>query len=172
MTRSFTSLDPREALQVAISIEKRNADLYHRFAEIFTEFGDEGSLDIGSVFWEMAVEERGHHELLKEKYAERYGDLECDLTENDLVEFIEVPKLEVGDFFATDFRSVPGRERALQVALEAEVSAQNYYAQLVDQTPEGPLRELYRELSQMEDGHVSYLSARLAQDTSSGHTLH
>ena len=65
MPRSFSSLTPSQVLQVAISIEQRNSEVYHRFAEMFTEFGDEESLEIASVFWEMAVEERGHRASLE-----------------------------------------------------------------------------------------------------------
>ena len=60
MKRSFASLDPQEALHVAIFIEERNAELYHRFAEMFVEFRDSESLEIASVFWEMAAEEKNH----------------------------------------------------------------------------------------------------------------
>ena len=47
-------------MHVAIFIEERNAELYHRFAEMFVEFRDRESLEIASVFWEMAVEEKNH----------------------------------------------------------------------------------------------------------------
>ena len=57
MTRNFTSLSPQEALQVAIYIEERNAGVYQRFAEMFTEFRDPESLEIAGVFWDMSVEE-------------------------------------------------------------------------------------------------------------------
>src|SRR5579864_4919076 len=101
MQRKFVSLSPQEALQVAISIEDRNAGLYHRFAELFTEFADAESLEIATVFWEMAIEERGHSSLLRQKYAERYGDAVCQVSEQDLVEIVEAPKLEDGDVFGT-----------------------------------------------------------------------
>src|SRR5580704_17445506 len=97
MKRSFSALAPQEALHIAIFIEERNAELYHRFAELFVEFGDGESLEIASVFWEMAIEERRHSSLLQGKYFEMFGKLTCTLTEEDLVEFIEVPKLEDGD---------------------------------------------------------------------------
>jgi len=58
MKRQFTSLTPQEALHVAIFIEERNSELYHRFAEMFVEFRDVESLEIASVFWDMAAEER------------------------------------------------------------------------------------------------------------------
>jgi len=165
MQRSFVSLSPQEALQVAISIEDRNAELYHRFAEMFTEFADDESLEIAAVFWEMAVEERGHSSLLQQKYAERYGDAVCLVTEHDVVEIVEVPKLDDGDVFAAPERRIPARVRALNVALQAELGAQKFYGKLVEQTPKGPLRDLFQELAQMEDGHVGYLETKLAQDS-------
>jgi rubrerythrin len=94
MKRSFASLDPQEALHVAIFIEERNAALYHRFAEMFVEFRDSESLEIAGVFWEMAVEEKNHSSILQGQYTEKYGNSRCALTEEDLVEWIEVPKLE------------------------------------------------------------------------------
>ncbi len=164
MQRSFVSLSSQEALQVAISIEDRNAELYHRSAEMFTEFGDEESLEIAAVFWEMAIEERGHSSLLKQRYTEVYGDALCHLTEQDLVELVEVPKLENGDLFAPPGGMIPVRARALNVALQAEVDAQKFYERLAEQTPAGPLHILFQNLAQMEDSHVAYLEAKLAQD--------
>ncbi len=101
MPRSFASLTPPEALQAAISIEQRNAEVYHRFAEMFTEFGDEESLEIASVFWEMAVEEQGHRSLLEEKHMQAYGALSGTLSENELNELVEVPKLDHADIFTS-----------------------------------------------------------------------
>ena len=96
MQRAFASLTPQEALHAAIFIEERNAEIYHRFAEMFTEFRDADSLEIASVFWDMAVEEKRHSSLLQVKYQERYGNASCSLTEEDLQEMIEVPRLEDG----------------------------------------------------------------------------
>ena len=165
MKRSFASLSPQQALDVAISIEKRNAEIYHRFAEMFTEFGDEVSLEIGAIFWEMAIEERAHQALLQQKCIEQYGGSSSTLTEDDLVELIEVPRLEHGDVFGAGSDAVTARERALQVALYAELSAQGFYTKLAEQTPDGPLQKIYSDLAQMEDGHVAYLEAKLSKDT-------
>ena len=163
MKRSFASLNPQEALHVAIFIEERNAELYHRFAEMFVEFRDSESLEIASIFWEMAVEEKNHSSLLQAKYTEEYGSSRCALTEEDLFEWIEVPKLEDGDVFAAtrEGRTTNVRDRALQVALKAELSAQRYYSGLVQNTQEGPLRRLYCELAEMEEGHVAYIQRKL-----------
>jgi len=163
MQRKFASLSAQEALGIAISIEERNAEIYHRFAEMFTEFGDQESLEIASVFWEMAIEERGHHALLQRKYWEQYGSSSHPYTEENLVELIEVPRLSLAEVFAAD-KILPARQRALQVALQAEISAQHYYSNLVEQTPDSPLRRTYNDLAQMEDGHIAFLEAKLEDD--------
>jgi rubrerythrin len=161
MKLSFTALDPRQALHAAIIIEERNAELYQRFAEMFVEFGDTMSLEIAGIFWEMAVEERRHGCLLQGMYEERYGDSSCALTDEDLVEFIEVPKLEDGDLFAN---AADGRDRALQVAVKAEISAQLFYSSLAENTPSGPLRSVYQDLAEVEDGHVAFLEQKMASE--------
>jgi len=165
MKRSFAALDPQQALHVAVIIEERNAELYRRFSEMFLEFGDRQSLEIADVFWEMVIEEGGHSSLLQSKYAQQYGNLVCIITEEDLVEFIEVPKLEEGDLFAGDADNRPNaREHALQVALKAEVSAHLFYANLAESTPPGPLLRIYQDLAQMEGSHVAFLEGKLERD--------
>ena len=112
MTRSFASLNPQEALHAAVFVEERNAGIYQRFAEMFAEFRDPESLEIASVFWDMSVEEKRHSSLLQSQYVERYGNASCALTEEDLQEMIEVPKLESSDFFAPVELAKPARARA------------------------------------------------------------
>src|SRR5271165_1920397 len=169
MTRAFASLNPQEALHVAIFIEERNAEIYHRFAEMFNEFHDTESLEIASVFWDMAVEEKRHSGILQERYQESYGNASCSLTEEDLQDMIEVPRLEDGDVFAAAHGSQnSARERALRVAMAAEQGAQNFYARLAEQTKDGPLHRLYNELSIMEDGHVGYLQNMLVTSAAGG----
>jgi rubrerythrin len=162
--RSFAALDSSETLHLAIFIEERNAQIYHHFAELFVEFGDGESAEIASVFWEMAIEERRHSALLQARYAEFYGDAHCTLTEEDLIEFIEVPRLD-GDLLADNASNrLYARGRALKVALEAEVAAQLFYSSLAEKTQPGPMRQIYQQLAQMEDSHVEYLQAKLEQN--------
>ena len=164
MQRAFASLNPQEELHVAIFIEERNAGIYHRFAEMFAEFHDPESLEIASVFWDMAVEEKRHSGILQVKYQDLYGNASCALTEEHLQELIEVPRLDDADVFAVGpMPQSSARERALQVALAAENSAHDFYAKLVQNTEDGPLRRLYSELSTMEDGHVVYLQRMLTE---------
>jgi rubrerythrin len=166
MKRDFQSLTTQEALHVAIFIEERNADIYQQFAEMFAEFRDPESLDIAGVFWDMATEERQHGTQLLERYFERFGFRPCAITEDEITDFIEVPRLDNGDLFAVTrakLLSAP-RHMALDVAIQAENSALRYYTRLVGQTADDELRALYRELAQFEGDHVGYLIRKRQQE--------
>lgn len=164
MKRSFASLNAQEGLQMAIFIEKRNAEVYKNLEEMFRELGDEESLELATVFWEMSTEEKGHEALLREKYAERYMQPSSAQAEYTLVESIEMPEVDINAIAAARSMGLPSRNLALQVALRAEIDAQRYYAGLVPQTPEGPLRQLYRELAGMERQHAIYLATKLVDN--------
>ncbi|HWR37525.1 MAG TPA: ferritin family protein [Clostridia bacterium] len=168
--RSFTSLTPQEALHVAVFIEERNAELYHRFAEMFVEFRDLESLEIAGVFWDMAVEERQHSTLLQQRYTERYGNSACALTEDDLQEMIEVPHLEDGDVFSAEPSALgpSPRERALHVALFAEQNARRFYSGISETAADPVMRKFYRELSEFEADHVAFLEKRLTGAEANG----
>lgn len=165
MKRDFASLSPQEALHVAIFIEERNAGIYHQFAEMFAEFHDPDSLEIASTFWEMAAEERQHGTLLQKRYFDRYGTRACCMTEDDIRDLIEVPRLENGEIFAIS--KVEGgrtpRELALEIASTAEQSAVRYYGRLAEITEDAELRAQYREFVDFEIGHSDWLEKKMAE---------
>lgn len=162
MKRLFTSLSPQEALHVAVFIEERNAEQYHRFAEMFVEFRDLESLEIAGVFWDMAVEERQHSSRLQQLYTERFGNAACAVTEDDIQEIIEVPRLE--DVLGADpATGLPPRDRALQVALASEMAARRFYSEVAQHTTDKVLSTLYKELAEFETEHVDFLERKLAQ---------
>jgi rubrerythrin len=165
MKREFASLTSQEALHVAIFIEERNAELYAQFAEMFAELKDPESLEIAQVFWDMSNEERAHGTRLQELYFERYGTQACVVTEDDIREMIEVPRLENSDIFAVTRvkGSVSPRKVALQVALDSERTAMRYYAQLTEKTRDRALRQTYVELSGFEADHTEFLERKLAE---------
>ena len=164
MKRPFTSLSPQEALHVAVFIEERNAAIYHRFAELFVEFRDLESLEIAGVFWDMAVEENHHSTRLLELYSERFGNTACAVTEDDILDLIEVPRLEDGDVLGSDPKNPnSARERALQVALTAEQNARKFYAEIAEHTTDTKLRRFYKELAEFGTDHVEFLERKVAQ---------
>jgi rubrerythrin len=165
MKRRFASLTPQEALHVAIFVEERNADIYRQFAELFTEFKDSSSLDIAEAFSDMAEEEERHGTQLQMRYFERYGTQACSITEDEIRDFIEVPKLQGGEIFAitrAEVSPMPA-QKALEVALQAEVAAQKFYLRLRDVTDDTELRTLYEEFADFETDHVSALQNRITQ---------
>jgi rubrerythrin len=163
MKRDFSSLSVQEALHVAIFIEERNADIYTQFAELFAEFRDPESLQMAQVFYDMAEEERHHGTMLQERYFERYGTQHCIVTEEDIKDLIEVPKLDNGEIFAI-VRSRTAhspRYKALEIALLAEESAQKFYAKLIPRTDDSALKKIYTELAEFEDGHSRFLRGKI-----------
>lgn len=175
MKRDFASLNAQEALHVAIFIEERNAEIYHQFAEMFAEFRDPESLEIAAAFWDMASEERKHGTLLQKRYFDRYGTRPCAVTEEDISDFIEVPRLENGDIFTISKLKVgrSPREMALEIAMAAEQNALRFYARLSELTTDDELRTLYKDFLDFEAGHTDWIEKKLseARRTSGGTKL-
>lgn len=165
MKRDFASLNAQEALHVAIFIEERNAEIYHQFAEMFAEFRDPESLEIAAAFWDMATEERKHGTLLQKRYFDRFGTRPCAVTEEDIRDFIEVPRLENGDIFTISRLKVgrSPRQMALEVALASEMNAQRFYARLTEITADEELKALYREFVEFEAGHSDWLERKVSE---------
>lgn len=164
MKRDFASLTTQEALHVAIFIEERNAEIYHQFAEMFAEFQDPESLEIAATFWDMSNEERQHGTLLQKRYFDRYGTRPCSVTEEDIHDFIEVPRLENGEILTVSRLKVgrSPRERALEVAAAAEQNAVRYYTRLSQLTEDPELQALYCEFVAFETGHSDWLRNKVA----------
>lgn len=163
MKREFSSLTAREALNVAIFIEQRNADIYRQFGELFDGFHDPESSEIAATFWDMAEEEERHGAALRERYSERYGQHATLISEEEVREKIEVPKIVSGEIFAiarAQVSQVP-RNRALEIALAAERSAMKFYWRLLETTSDAGLRSLYEELANDEDDHVRTLQKKI-----------
>ncbi len=165
MKRSFQSLLPQEALHVAVFIEERNSQIYHRFAEMFASFQDFASLEIASALWDMAAEELHHSTLLQERYTSRFGQAACALTAADILEMIELPQLANGEIFNSTTEAATAHQRALRIALSAENQARDFYAELAQTADDHDLRTLYLELSSFEADHAAFLERRLASKT-------
>ncbi|PSH03785.1 MAG: hypothetical protein CXZ00_10565 [Acidobacteria bacterium] len=168
MKRSFQSLSPQEALHVAVFIEERNSELYHKFAEMFISYRNPASLEIAGVLWDMAGEEKKHSTMLQDRYSKLYGQAACALTPDDINDIIELPELDCEEIFDFDVRVATARHRALKIALSAENQAREFYAGLAVAATDPELRALYAELSSFEAEHVSFLERELANSTTHG----
>ncbi len=165
MKRDFASLTAQEALHVAIFIEERNADIYGQFAEMFAEFRDPESLELAAAFWDMANEERKHGTLLQKRYFDRFGTRPCAITEEDIRDFIEVPRLENGEIFTISRLKVgrSPRQMALEVAMAAEQDALHFYQRLAGLAEDPELRAMYREFVEFESGHSDWLEKKVSE---------
>lgn len=163
--RTFASLSAQEALHVAIFIEERNAGIYREFAEMFAEFGDPESLEISAAFQDMCNDERQHGTMLQKRYLERYRTRPCTITEDDISDFIEVPRLENGEIFSISKLRVgrSPREMALEVAQAAENSAIRFYRGLAESTTEPELKTVYQEFVDLESNHSDWLEQKISQ---------
>lgn len=165
MKRAFASLNAQEALHVAIFIEERNANVYRQFSEMFAEFRDPESLEMASAFWEMSKEERGHGTTLQGRYFDRYGTQPCAATEEDISDFIEVPRLENGRIFSVDEVKTgrSPREMAFEIAAAAEDSALRFYTSLAETCTDAELRAVYQEFVDLEANHSGWLNQKLTE---------
>jgi rubrerythrin len=163
--RAFASLNAQEALHVAIFIEERNANIYRQFSEMFAEFRDPESLEMASAFWEMSKEERDHGTALQKRYSDRYGTQACAVTEEEISDFIEVPRLENGRMFSVDEVKAgrSPREMALEIAAAAEEGALRFYRGLAETCQDAELRTLYQDFVNFEANHSGWLDQKLAQ---------
>ena len=164
MKRDFTSLSLREALRIAIVIEERNTHVYQRLAEMFSKSCPD-SPQIPSAFYDLANAERQHGILLTARYFVRFGAAPADITEEDIPDFIEMPRLKVADILAAVEAGdvLAARRMAFELALAAEQSAVNYYARLAETTPDPELKALYKEFLAFEREHTDSLEQALGQ---------
>jgi rubrerythrin len=144
----------RQTLLRAIQIERRNCELYQSLAQIFEDYDD----SVRKMFLEMAQEEQQHGADLKQRYRARFGPV--PLLTGDPKEVIEAPDLPDGEVMIFDSMT---REKALQVGLEAENAARNFYQIEVSRTADPELQQMYRDLSEFEETHVRLLQEKLAQ---------
>jgi rubrerythrin len=160
--RDFALLSPQEALRIAIVIEKRNTQLYHRMGEMFSKFCPD-SPQIVSTFYDLADTERQHSVVLTARYCERFGGVQADITEEDIRDLIEMPGLRVGDILAAaqEGDTTLARRIALETALATERSTVNYYARLVETTLDPELKALYKEFVAFEQEHTDGLEQEL-----------
>jgi len=156
MKRDFASLNPQEALWVAVAIEERNAQIYENFASMFQDYDRETV----EIFKEMAAEEWEHWKELESRYRKCYGEQRLELVPGDIQQPMEAPVVSEGELFI--YQGLSMRE-ALEVGLRAEREARDYYRHLAKRTSDEELRKLYQELADTEDDHERRLGNKLRE---------
>ena len=162
MKRDFSSLTSPEALRVAIAIEDRNAETYRQLSDVFSHFCPE-SPALASTFLELSATERQHSIVLSTRYLERFGTVNAGIAEEDIRDFIEVPRYHVADIVSAieAGNAESARRLALEIAAAAERSALHYYERLAALARDPQMKSLYQEFAGLEQEHADWVETEL-----------
>jgi len=147
----------QEVLEVATEFERTARDFY-------ADLAPKVSKQIRYVVEELAEEEQQHFDLFKEM-AKRQDlervlqtEIERPVSDRKFSDCIHVPDL--GD--------KPDDQTVLQYALMREHAAMEQYQALLNDTPAGPLRDLFEFLANEETKHKNELEALYYEIVHSG----
>ncbi|MBC7800378.1 MAG: rubrerythrin [Gemmatimonadaceae bacterium] len=139
--RSFTELDEKEILALAISSEEEDGRIYADFAE---SLRDEYP-DSARVFDDMATEESDHRRLLIDTFVQKFGS--------------HIPLVRRQDVRGAVTRRPAWQIRPLGIAAvrrqarQMEVDASRFYAEAAGRTSDATIRRLLGDLATAEIEH-------------------
>ena len=149
----FAKLDLRGAFDLAIMIEEDAQMRYEDFARAFAGKASAAA----TVFRDMAVNEAKHCRQLEERRREIFAQdpprIEISVKdEEDGVERAELGELEDGPITA---------RQALEIALEAEVRAYEFYKNALPALKNEDVRKFFEHLMEEENEHQDLLRKKL-----------
>jgi rubrerythrin len=154
MSRTFESLSPMEVLALAIHLEQSNSRRFRTFAEVFQGYDPE----VAKRFEELAAEEDLHEQLLDAQFRKSFGGALPPLDQVDIADVVEAVDLDDGEHLIFDTLKP---RRVYELALKAELGAQDFYRRAIEKAGDATLAALYRQLAEMETGHASFLEEKL-----------
>lgn len=146
-----STLNLQDALDMAVLVEKEAEERYRVFAETI---GERYPGDAAAFFKMMANNEHKHCVQLAEKRRSLFGDAPSRITAAMMGSDIEAPEFEKAVRFMTP-------RRALEVALESEIKAYEFYDRILADAknilaPE--VKNLIKELRDEETEHQRLLN--------------
>lgn len=156
MTRKLEELSPKEILAVAISVEQNNQKTLRNFSEMFEGYDEE----VSKNFEEMAKEEASHEEFLNQKFKKMFKGPVPAMTPHDVEEVIEAIDLDDSEFLIFD--SLKARQ-VYQLAWETEKKAREFYEKASKTVKDHVLKNLFKELAEMEKEHAGWLDQKLGR---------
>jgi rubrerythrin len=154
MSRTLETLSPKEVLALAIHVEQANSRRFRAFAEVFQGYDAE----VAMRFEELAAEEDHHEELLVAQFQKSFGGTLPPLEQVDISGVVEAVDLDDGENLIFDTLKP---RHVYELALKAELGAQEFYRKAVANAGDPALAALYRQLAEMETGHASFLEEKL-----------
>jgi erythrin-vacuolar iron transport family protein len=148
----FKALSLVDALDLAIFIEDEAKERYEEFAE---QMKQHGTPEAERFFRSMAVNEAKHGSELRERRLRLFPAAPRAVTREMLWD-VEAPEYETVRMFMS------ARE-AMEVALEAEIKAHDYFDSALPFVTNGDVKALFEELREEEVEHQELVKAVLAK---------
>lgn len=148
----FSSLSLQDALDLAILIEKESEERYLSFVDML---GSSYPGDAADFFAMMARNERNHGAELAKRRQGLFGDAPARVTE-DMIQDVEAPGFEKPRPFMSP-------RHALEVAMESEVKAFEFFDQALPGIQDPEVHKLFEELRGEETEHQRLLEAQKAK---------
>jgi rubrerythrin len=148
----FSQLSLRDTLDLAIHVEEEAKERYDDFAAQLEAHRTE---DTAKFFRFMAENEIKHAERLAAQRRELFGD-EPATADTSILYDIEAPEFDA----ARAFMSI---RAALDVAMESEVKAYQFYDDALAKITDAEVRELFLELRDEEARHQEMITEIMAK---------
>ena len=149
----FSTLNLQDALDMAVLIEKEAEDRYLLLAD---QIGHRYPGDAANFFTKMARNEQRHGIEISERRRLLFGDAPSRITANMIGNDIEAP--EPGK--AIRYMSP---RHALEVAMESEIKAYEFYNSILQFIQDDTVRELIKSLRDEEAEHQQLLNEQKAR---------
>ena len=149
----FSTLNLQDALDMAVLIEKEAEDRYLLLAD---QLGHRYPGDAANFFTKMARNEQRHGVEISERRRLLFGDAPSRVTTNMIENDIEAP--EPGK--AIRYMSP---RHALEVAMESEIKAYEFYNSILQFIQDDTVRELIKSLRDEEAEHQKLLNEQKAR---------
>ena len=156
MSINFDGLSLRDTLDLAIYVEEEAKDRYEDFAQ---QMEAHHTPEVAEFFRFMAANETKHAEKLSKQRESLFGD-EARTADTSKLFDIEAPEFDA----ARAFMSI---RTALDVALESEVKAYDFYNDALPEISNPEVKELFVNLREEEARHQELIKetrAKLPED--------
>jgi rubrerythrin len=146
----FSRLRLQDALDLAILIEEEAEERYLEFAEQMETFH---TPDAAHFFRFMAGNESRHGQELRHRRQARFGGQPAAV-DRDMLWDVEAPTYDRA-------RAFMSARRALQVALESEIKAHDFFARALPGLQDLEVKKLFEELRDEEVEHQALVREQL-----------
>lgn len=148
----FSSLSLRDALDLAILVEDEAMERYLEFTDQMLKHHTEES---ARFFRFMAGNEKKHGDELRERRLRLFGD-QPSAVDRAMLFDVEAPEYDRA-------RAFMSAHDALEVALDAETKAYEFFDRALPSIDDPDVRELFSELRQEEVEHQEMVRAEIAK---------